>query len=315
MRKPKETVSQVKSLMDEWDFEENEKHGIDPERLGSQSNTYAYWKCRNGHKWKAKINNRYNGRGCPKCHNHTSFPEQALFFYVRQAFPDAINGYRDIFGNGMELDIYVPSKKIGIEYDGEAWHTEENLEKERRKYKTCKEHGIKLIRLKEKQEHFALTGVADAIIPVYGAKRIYKYNTDYYYLNRVIRETLSLLGDADLFAYLSPAKDVLEATAFSLSGPKVKTDVNVARDKAKILESYQTVLEGRSLASACPEIASRWHPSKNGTLTPAMFSPGSNHKAWWKGECGHEWERSIAVESRGGRMSLLQRGQSIEGLQ
>ncbi len=303
MKKPKETVSQVQRLMNEWDYEENKKCGLDPKVLGSQSNVESYWKCKNGHKWKAKISNRYNGRGCPKCHNHTSFPEQALFFYVRQAFPDAINSYREIFQNGMELDVYIPSLKTGIEYDGGAWHTEQALEKEKKKYEICKRHGVRLIRLKERREHFDLAGVADTIIPVYGASRIYKYNTDYFYLNRVIRETLSLLGDTDLFACLSlslrESKDPLEALIPSLSGPKVKTSVDVVRDKNKILENYQTILEGRSLASVQPEVASRWHPTKNGALTPAMFPPCSIHKAWWKGECGHEWERSIAVESRG----------------
>ena len=63
MKKPKETVSMVKRLMDEWNFEANEDAGIFPDKLGSQSNTYAFWKCKYGHKWRAKINNRYNGRG------------------------------------------------------------------------------------------------------------------------------------------------------------------------------------------------------------------------------------------------------------
>ena len=30
-------------------------------------------------------------------------------------FPDAVSHYREIFDNSMELDIYIPSIKLGIE--------------------------------------------------------------------------------------------------------------------------------------------------------------------------------------------------------
>ena len=67
MRKLKETVSQVSRLMDEWDVEKNREAGLDPDKLGSQSNKYAFWKCKCGYSWSAKISNRYHGRGCPCC--------------------------------------------------------------------------------------------------------------------------------------------------------------------------------------------------------------------------------------------------------
>ena len=37
----------------------------------------------------------------------------------------------------------------------------------------------------------------------------------------------------------------------------------------------------------------QWHPTKNGELTPDMFSKGSSRKVWWVGECGHEWDALI----------------------
>jgi len=43
-----------------------------------------------------------------------------------------------------------------------------------------------------------------------------------------------------------------------------------------------------------PDIASEWHPTKNGGLTPEQVLAGSNKKVWWI--CGegpdHEWEAS-----------------------
>ena len=105
-----------------------------------------------GHEWKAIPNNLLKGSGCPKCNYYlkTSFPEQAIYYYVKQIYPDAINGYKDIFDNNMELDIYIPSINVGIEYDGKAWHSgEASFEREKRKYAICKKNGICLIRIRE----------------------------------------------------------------------------------------------------------------------------------------------------------------------
>ena len=41
---------------------------------------------------------------------------------IKEIFPDTKNGFKDLFSNTMELDIYIPSLKIAIEYDGYFWH-------------------------------------------------------------------------------------------------------------------------------------------------------------------------------------------------
>ena len=48
-----------------------------------------------------------------------------------------------------------------------------------------------------------------------------------------------------------------------------------------------------------PELAKQWHPEKNGQLTSQDITEKSSIKAWWLGECGHEWEASPADRSRG----------------
>ncbi|QOX63876.1 hypothetical protein FRZ06_11300 [Anoxybacterium hadale] len=44
------------------------------------------------------------------------------------------------------------------------------------------------------------------------------------------------------------------------------------------------------LATTDPILASEWHPTKNGDLTPQMVSRGSGKKVWWECKKGHEWE-------------------------
>ena len=54
-----------------------------------------------------------------------------------------------------------------------------------------------------------------------------------------------------------------------------------------------------NLAVKNPELAKLWHPTRNGDLTPAQVTPGSDRKVWWKCSRGHEWEASIGSRARG----------------
>lgn len=69
-----------------------------------------------------------------------------------------------------------------------------------------------------------------------------------------------------------------------------------ARAKDKITGCpycYKIVREEKSLLFKFPEIASEWHPTKNGDLKSRDVSSCSNDKAWWLGKCGHCWSTSI----------------------
>lgn len=63
--------------------------------------------------------------------------------------------------------------------------------------------------------------------------------------------------------------------------------------------SGRRVNKTNSLASLNPELASQWHPTRNGDLTPHDVTGGSNKKVWWLGECGHEWEAIINSRTSG----------------
>jgi hypothetical protein len=52
-------------LAAEWDNEKNNGHT--PDQFLPQSAKVIWWKCKNGHSWRASIQRRYIGRGCPFC--------------------------------------------------------------------------------------------------------------------------------------------------------------------------------------------------------------------------------------------------------
>ena len=66
------------------------------------------------------------GKGCPKCGNHISHAETELFNFVRYelGFADAVSNDRSVLDGQYELDIYIPSVRLAIEFNGLLWHSE-----------------------------------------------------------------------------------------------------------------------------------------------------------------------------------------------
>jgi hypothetical protein len=60
-----------------------------------------------------------------------------------------------------------------------------------------------------------------------------------------------------------------------------------------------TVTEGWNLALLNPDLASEWHPEKNGDIRPEDVRPKSNQKVWWQCSNGHEWQAQVASRADG----------------
>lgn len=50
-----------------------------------------------------------------------------------------------------------------------------------------------------------------------------------------------------------------------------------------------TLLTKGSLAETHPILASAWHPTKNGALTPYEVTAWTSARFWWQCKCGYEW--------------------------
>ena len=107
------------ALANEWNYEKND--GLTPAEVTPNSHKKVWWKCSKGHEWQATIANRNKGIGCPICTSErkTSFPEYILVYYLKKYGLEVAHSYKE---HGYELDIYIPSLKTAIEYDGYLWH-------------------------------------------------------------------------------------------------------------------------------------------------------------------------------------------------
>jgi len=63
--------------------------------------------------------------------------------------------------------------------------------------------------------------------------------------------------------------------------------------------SGRAVVLSNCLATTHPHISKKWHPTKNGDLTPFDVTIGSNKKVWWKCDKGedHEWVSDVYTMS------------------
>ena len=263
-------LSQNYPFISEWNYERND---IQPSELYYGSTKKIWWKCSVcAHEWQATIRHRKNGSGCPKCAREmqSSFPEQAIYFYIKKHFPLSINGYKDILSKISEIDIYIPELKIGIEYDGKYYHsTEKQHTKDLRKYKTLKTNGIILIRVVERLDNFA---TAPQDICDYSVD--FTYTSDYRYLSKAIIEIFALINE--------------------ISNAGIECDIDIDNDKVGIYEQYFTYRKSNTLQSKFPLIASEWHPTKNGSITPSHISPVTAKKFWFICPKGHEYESRVS---------------------
>ena len=102
-----------------------------------------------GEFWQS-LDSHLQGCGCAKCSYVISKPENELCEYLNQ-FIEIQTRNRTIL-NGKELDIYIPSKNIAIEYNGLRWHSEEfGKDKFYHLNKTieCNKNGVKLLQIFE----------------------------------------------------------------------------------------------------------------------------------------------------------------------
>ena len=248
-------------LAKEW----SDKNTVSSSQIIRGSDEKFYWNCPVGHDdYLMSVRQRVMGQGCPKCaqQSQTSFPEQALYYYVKQVFPDAINRY---IMERNELDIYIPSKQLGIEYDGYFSHKDKS-DKDAKKQAFFRSKGIDLIRVKE-----------------------FKYDSEKLGANLYIHERTTYQSITDLTYQL-----------LSLLDNKIALSVDCERDQVAIKEQYIDSKIRKSIASARTELLSEWDTEKNGTIKPEYVSQNSKLKYYWIcSACGYSYQAAPIHRNRG----------------
>ncbi|WP_300634099.1 zinc-ribbon domain-containing protein [uncultured Duncaniella sp.] len=231
-----------------------------PEDILPQSNEDVWWKCSIcGNEFHKKVCQRIKSPfGCKKCNKgrQTSISEQLVYNFLTQYFPDAINTYK--IDRYTDIDIYLPSINVGIEYDGARYH-KSKLDKDIAKTKRIISNGIVLIRIREKGcPQISITGCIcietdDNLISLESKLPI-------------LLETISQITNTQF---------ALKDFDFQSILRKLKSEFStVPYDKS--LEAYIDNLqhEGKSLVAL-------WDSDNNGALIPRHVTPQSAIEVYW----------------------------------
>ena len=159
----------------------------------------------------------------------------------------------------MEIDVFIPGVKIGVEYDGRHYHNDakRDFEKNRR----CARAGIELIRFREKgcPEMIGVTVIE---------------------INSKDIDSLSN-GISELVLYIN-----------NKYGLNINIQINLKKDLNAIMEKKYISRKKKSLANVYPEIASMLHPDNK--IRPTAIPYRSNQYLIWKcPNCSYEWSAAV----------------------
>ena len=262
-------------------------------------------------------------------------------YYLTKCGIDIIHSYRE---KGYELDIYIPSKKIAIEYDGGLWH-KNRIKNDLEKNFKCKKDQIKLYRLRE--ELLPLNDSSIDYVVQKGQKNLSEI------LQAVLSEIIGTDVDVDLERDSISIENLREftekANSILFSNPeiakewdyekndKLKPQNLMANSNKKVWwkcskgHEWQARIDHRNSGSGCPycagkkvlkgyndlqtvnpTLANEWHYEKNNELTPIDVTPNSNKKVWWKCKTGHEWQATIASRNNGSGCPICRKEKNKE---
>lgn len=255
-------------ISQDWDYEKNILTPFDVPKMHSKK---VWWKCHNcNYSWESspviRVANESPCKNCSNSTNGTSKIERKIFFFIKKIHKVNVKNGHKFIGH-MGVDIYIPSKKIAIEYDGRYWHSNKEL-KDVSKSEFLKKIGVKLIRIRE----IGLNKISDQDI-------IYNPLKDS--MNYLIREIVSKihLNNSEIKRFNKLISENL--------------------DFYKIPKEYMLYpLRENSLLVTHPQIIPEWDYEKN-EITPDLITFGQNIKIWWKCKsCNGSWHTNPYIKIR-----------------
>ena len=252
-------------ILNEYKNATNEKKAN--EVLFSSTKKYNFI-CRFGHSYSRDLYDKtLNFAQCPICQksNKISVKEKTVYYYLKKYMEDAIENYIIDKATQKELDIYIPSLKIAVEYDGQFYH--QNNKRDIEKNLTCRKQKIILYRIREPRLD----------------------NLPYCHNLRLCDESIESLEKTIML--------LLRKIGI------VEYDINIKRDLVDIQNLVIKYSVVNSFQQWCidnkkEEYLLEWDTDKNGKVTPLNVSYGTTQRYYFICKNGHSYLQSIALRTR-----------------
>jgi len=243
------------------------KNGVfTPEQVQPGSHKPVWWRCDQGHEWKAPVKSRSEGSGCPICSNRVVIP-----------------GVNDLATTAPEL-----SKQWHPNKNGDLTPAQVLSGSSRKVWWRCTQGHEWQATI-----HSRVCGrgcpvcMGKTIIP--GENDLESYSPEL--ARQWIREKNGSLTP-DRVAVSSNRKVWWRCDKGHEWQSAIST--RTSHQSGCPYCGNRKVLAGfNDLKTVEPMVAAQWHPTLNAPLEPDMVLPGSTKRVWWQCSDGHEWKAVI----------------------
>jgi Probable Zinc-ribbon domain len=263
-------------IAQEW--HPNKNDWLSPADLLPGSNRKVWWRCRQdpSHEWRAVVASRTGLKtGCPACAGKVVTPKTSL----AAKFPDVAKEWHPTRNRYLAPDVVMPHSARKVWWQclrdaTHAWRAQINS-------RTGQGTGCPVCANVVVTATNALAAWFPELAAEWHPSR-----------NRPLRPERVLPGSNRKVwwrCHVKPAHVWCASVASRTSGSGCPACAN------------KMVTEDNSLLAMLPELARQWHPTKNGSLTPASVTPGSGKSIWWRCPTNpaHAWCSPPFNRSRG----------------
>ena len=259
-------------LEEEWADDLNDGHRLSD--YFPKSNKYGMWRCRKGHEWRARIDHRTDGQGCPYCEGQKAIPEENSFAVLH---PRMAMQWHPTKNNGR-----FPSEFLEFSHFEAIWICLKGHEYSMPVYRRSRGCGCSVCDGKK-----VLSGYND--IESQAPRMALEWDDE---RNGDIKPSVVALHSNERY-YWKCRK----------CGHQWMTSPNNRAKGTGCPACKRCCVDPmvNSLAVVNKNLASQWDSEQNAPLTPWDVAGYDNRDYWWLCDEGHSWQASPANRNRGTR--------------
>ena len=253
------------ALLAQWDEKENLP--LTPDTIPYDSAKAVWWRCSQGHEWRAKVRVRVNGSGCPVCGNRALIVGSNDLASCYPALARQWHPTKN--GTCTPKDVTFGTKQhVWWQCDqGHQWQASVQS-------RTLGGTGCPVCagRIVQPGENDLASQFPDLAAQWHPTK------------NGALLPTQVARATKRQVWWLCPQGHAYQASV----------GMRTLRGSGCPYCAGKKVLAGfNDLATTAPQVAAEWHKTLNGTLAPQMVTAGSHKKVWWECAKGHIWKTAI----------------------
>ena len=281
-------------LLNDWDWNTNNALGLDPKNLSCGSNQRVSWICHIcGHKWTTMIIKRTSrGQGCPTCGKEKLRKKQEEFYKNKiselgsfaDIHPELLCDWDYMMNTSSPNEFLATSNKSVFWICSKCGHHWKASIASRSKGSGCKKCAVEVSKKTLLDNLIKQNGSLMDNNPELAKEWHPTKNGDLTPEQVMINTNKAVWWLCHICGY---------EWKTSVSNRTMGHGCHRCAAQQQRLARATPILGVNDLASQCPDLASEWHPTKNGELTPKDVTRSANKKVWWLGKCGHEWEAIV----------------------